>query len=200
MFATMHRRFALLRNLLLGSVLLAALEAAFAAITVTESVTPSLGTLLGGASGRNFILNTDGSVSGGAAADYLFGAVSGNATVKKTAGTQSANIVADTFSTTGGVIIKGVPCKWDTDTATTCDGSGINVTLGGQVKHLLVGVDLDTSQVHSGGDSPTATYDINVTLLKRAAIRKYRFSRAPRSRPADPAIKVVPIHFGRRSW
>lgn len=166
MFATMHRRFALLRNLLLGSVLLAALEVAFAALTVTESTAPSLGTLLGGASGRNFILNTDGSVSGTDAADYLFGAVSGNVTVKKTAGSQSANIVADNFSTTGGVTIKGVPCKWDTDTATTCDGSGINVTLSpGPAKNLLVGVDLDTSQVHSGGDSPTATYDINITLL-----------------------------------
>ncbi len=161
-----RRWFARLRKILLGSVLLVALEAAFAAINITEVVTPDLGTLLGGASGRNFILNTDGSVSGTDAADYLFGAVSGNLTVKKTAGSQSANIVADNFSTTGGVTINAVPCKWDTDTATTCDGSGINVTLtSGQTKNLLVGVDLDTSQVHSGGDSPTATYDINITLL-----------------------------------
>ena len=86
MFATMHRRFALLRNLLLGSVLLAALELAFAALTVTESTTPSLGTLLGGASGRNFILKTDDTVSGTNAADYLFGAVSGDLLVKKTGG------------------------------------------------------------------------------------------------------------------
>jgi hypothetical protein len=166
MFATMYRRFALLRNLLLGSVLLAALEAAFAAITVTETITPDLGTLLGGASGRNFILYTDDTVGGTDAADYLFGAVSGNVTVKKTAGSQSANIVADNFSTTGGLTINAVPCKWDTDTATTCDGSGINVTLSpGAPKNLLVGVDLDTTAIHSGGDSPTATYDINVTLL-----------------------------------
>jgi hypothetical protein len=161
-----RRWFARLRKILLGSVLLAALEGAFAAITINEIVTPDLGTLLGGASGRNFILNTDGSVSGTDAADYLFGAVSGNLTVKKTAGSQSANIVADNFSTTGGVTINAVPCKWDTDTATTCDGSGINVTLtANTTKNLLVGVDLDTSQVHSGGDTPTATYDINVTLL-----------------------------------
>ncbi len=166
MFATMHRRFALLRNLLLGSALLAALEAAFAAITITETITPDLGTLLGGDSGRNFILNTDGSVSGTEAADYLFGAVSGNVTVKKTGGSGSANIVADNFSTTGGVTINGVPCKWDTDTATTCHGSGINVTLSpGPAKNLLIGVNLDTTQMHSGGDTPTATYDINITLL-----------------------------------
>jgi hypothetical protein len=165
MLATMHRRFALLRNLLLGSVLLAALEAAFAAITVTETITPDLGTLLGGDSGRNFILNTDGSVSGTDAADYLFGAVSGNLTVKKTAGSQSANIVADNFFETVGVIIKAVPCKWDTDTATTCDGSGISVTLSpGPAKNLLVGVEIDTDQVHTSAHSPTATYDITVTL------------------------------------
>ncbi len=161
-----RRRFARLRKILLGSALLAVLEAAFAAITITETITPDLGTLLGGASGRNFILNTDGSVSGTDAADYLFGAVSGDLTVKKTAGSQSANIVADNFSTTGGVTINAVPCKWDTDTATTCDGSGINVTLSpGQTKNLLVGVDLDTTQIHSAVDSPTATYDINITLL-----------------------------------
>jgi hypothetical protein len=161
-----RRWFARLRNILLGSALLAALEAAFAAITITETITPDLGTLLGGASGRNFILNTDGSVSGTDAADYLFGAVSGNVTVKKTGGSQSANIVADNFSTTGFVTINAVPCKWDTDTATTCDGPGINVTLSpGPTKNLLVGVDLDTTQIHSGGDTPTATYDINITLL-----------------------------------
>ncbi len=161
-----RRRFARLRKILLGSALLAALEAAFAAITITEVTTPSLGTLLSGGWPRNFILNTDGSVSGTDAADYLFGAVSGDLTVKKTAGSQSANIVADNFSTTGGVTIIAVPCKWHTDTATTCDGSGINVTLSpGQAKNLLVGVDLDTTQVHSASDSPTATYDINITLL-----------------------------------
>ena len=162
MLATMHRRFALLRNLLLGSVLLAVLEAAFAALTVTESTTPSLGTLLGGITGRNFILNTDATVSGTYAADYLFGAVAGSLLAKKTGGGQSANILADNFSGTGVTII-GVPCKWHTDTATTCDGSGINITVQGN-RTLLVGVDLNTNTSHSGGDTASATYDITVTL------------------------------------
>jgi hypothetical protein len=159
-----HRRFALWWKTLFGSALLATLQVAFAALTVTESTTPSLGTLLGGASGRNFILNTDATVSGTDAADYLFGAVAGDLTVKQTGGGASANILADNFSTTGGVTINAVPCKWHTDTATTCDGSGINVTVQG-TRHLLVGVDLDTTQVHVGGNSPTATYDITVTYL-----------------------------------
>ncbi len=159
-----HRRFARLRKILLGGALLAALQVVFAAITVTESVTPSLGTLLGGIQDRNFILNTDATVSGTDAADYLFGAVAGDLAIKKTGGSQSANILADNFSGTG-VTIVGVPCKWDTDAATTCDGSGINVTVTGQTKHLLVGVNLKTTQSHSGGNSSTATYDITVTLL-----------------------------------
>ena len=159
-----HRRFARLRKILLGGALLAALQVAFAALTVTENTAPSLGTLLAGVTDRNFILNTDATVSGGAAADYLFGAVAGSLGVKKTGGGQSANILADNFTSTGGVTIIGVPCKWHTDTATTCDGSGINITVQGN-RTLLVGVDLKTTQSHSGGDSPTATYDITVTLL-----------------------------------
>ncbi len=163
MRTSMHRRFGRLRKILLGGALLAALQVAFAAITVTEGTTPSLGTLLGGIQDRNFILNTDATVSGTDAADYLFGAVAGDLAIKKTGGSQSANILAHNFSGTG-VTIVGVPCKWDTDTATTCDGSGINVTVTGQTKHLLVGVDLKTTQSHSGGNSATAIYDITVTL------------------------------------
>ena len=164
MLAPMHRRFALLRNLLLGSALLVVLPVAFAALTVTETTSPTLGTLLTGASGRNFILNTDETVSGTDSADYLCCAVSGALSVKKTGGSQSANILADNFSTTGGVTVNAVPCKWHTDTQTTCDGSGINVTVQA-TKTLMVGVDLDTSQVHSGGDTASVTYDITVTLL-----------------------------------
>ena len=81
-----RRWFARLRKILLGSALLAALPATFAALTVTESTTPDLGTLLGGDSPRYFILNTDNTVSGTDAADYLFGAVSGDLTIKKTGG------------------------------------------------------------------------------------------------------------------
>jgi hypothetical protein len=159
-----HRRFARLRQILLGGALLAALQVTFAALTVTENIAPSLGTLLGGISGRNFILNTDATVSGTDAADYLFGAVAGSLTVKQTGGAASANILADNFFSADGLSITGVPCKWHTDAATTCDGSGINVTLQGP-RTLLVGVDLKTDIGHSGGDSPTATYDITVTLL-----------------------------------
>ena len=163
MRTTTHRRFARLRKILLGGALLVALQVTFAALTVNENIAPSLGTLLGGPDGRNFILNTDATVSGTDAADYLFGAVAGDLTIKQTGGAASANILADNFSGTGGVTVVGVPCKWHTDTATTCGGSGINVTVQG-TRHLLVGVDLNTTQEHFGGESPTGTYDITVSL------------------------------------
>jgi hypothetical protein len=150
----------------LGSAALVAFDFAGAAITITEQTTPTLGTLLGGASGRNFILNTDETVSGTDSADYLFGAVSGQLSVKKTQGTNSANIVAENITTTGGVSVNAVPCKWETDAQTTCDGTGINVTLvPGPAQTLRVGVNIDTSTVHSGGDSASVTYDILITIL-----------------------------------
>jgi hypothetical protein len=159
-----HRRFAVTRTVLLGSGLLVAFQFASAALTITETTTPTLGTLLSGASGRNFILNTDETVSGTDSGDYLFGAVSGELTVKKTGGGQSANILADNFSTTGGVSVNAVPCKYGTGSQSTCDGSGLNVTVSG-TKALMVGIDLDTSQTHSGGDSASVTYDITISLL-----------------------------------
>ena len=164
MLAPTHRGFALVRNLLLGSVLLAALPVAFAALTVTETTSPTLGVLLTGGSPRYFILNTDETVSGADAADYVSGAVTGRISIKKTGGSQSATIVASTFSTTGGVTFSVVPCKFDTGSQTTCEGSGITVTLNA-IKTLYVGVDLSTTQTHSGGNTASATYDITVTLI-----------------------------------
>ncbi len=160
-----HRRLARLRKILFGGALLAALQVTFAALTVNENIAPSLGTLVGGITGRNFILNTDATVSGTNAADYLFGAVAGSLTIKQTGGAASANILADNFTSSDGTLnITDVPCKWHTDAATTCGTPGINITVQGS-RTLLVGVDLQTVGSHSGGDSPTAIYDITVTLL-----------------------------------
>ncbi len=159
-----HRGFARLRKLLLGGALLAALDVAFAALFVTEIVTPSLGTFFTGAGGRNFILNTDETVTGADAADYLFGAVSGQIEIRKTAGPQDANIVAENITTSGGVTVNAVPCRFHTDPQTTCDGVGITVRLQGP-RTLYVGVDITTTLVHVGGDTASASYDITVNLL-----------------------------------
>ena len=161
-----HRRFARLRKILLGGALLAALQVTFAALTVTENIAPSLGTLLSGAIDRNFILNTDATVSGTDAADYLFGAVAGSLTVKKTGGGQSANILADNFTSTGGVTINAVPCRYHTGSQTICDSPGITVNVKKNLaRTLYVGVDITTNQFHSGGDTASVTYDITVSFI-----------------------------------
>ena len=159
-----HRGFVRLRRILLGSVLLAVLDVAFAALFLTETVTPSLGLVLAGASGRQFILNTDGTVSGANAADYLVGAVSGQVEVRKTGGAGSATIVADVISTTGGVTVNAIPCRWHNDPQTTCDPPGITAALQGP-RTLYVGVDITTSQVHTDGQTASVTYEITVTVL-----------------------------------
>jgi len=146
---------------LLGGVLLAALDVAFAAFTMTETVTPSLGMVFSGAPGRNFILNTDETVTGADAIDYISGAVSGQLTLVKTQGPADVNIVAENIVPSGGLIVIGVPCRFDVDPQTTCDGAGINVRVH-QTQILYVGVNITTSQVHIGGDTASVTYDINV--------------------------------------
>ncbi len=164
MNSRMHRGFARLRKIILGSALLAVLDVAFAAFTMTEVVMPSLGTALSGASGRQFILNTDETVSGADAADYLFGAVSGQLRLLKTQGPADVNIVAENITTSGGLTVNAVPCRFHNDAQTTCDGAGIDVSVQG-VRRLHVGVDIMTSQVHSGGDTASVTFDIAVTFL-----------------------------------
>jgi hypothetical protein len=144
--------------------MLAALDVTFAALTITEDVTPNLGTVYSGVSGRQFILNTDETVTGTDAADYLFGAVSGQLGVKQTGGPASANIVAENIIASGGLTVNAVPCRWHTGSQTSCDGAGINVTVQGN-RTLYIGVDITTNQVHNSGDTASVTYDISITFL-----------------------------------
>ena len=159
-----HRGFERLLTILLGSASLAAVDVASAAFLISDIVSPDLGTALAGISGRQFILNTDETVGGADAADLLFGAVSGQLELKKTAGPQAANILADNFLTTGGVNVNAVPCRYHTGSQLSCNGSGIDVTVQG-TRTLFVGIDLDTSQVHIGGNNASVTYDITVTFV-----------------------------------
>lgn len=139
-------------------------DTAFAAFTMTEIITPGFGTFVGGASGRQFILNTNDTITGTDAADYLFGAASGLLELKKTAGPASANITAENISTTGGLSVNAVLCQFRTDPQTTCSGSGINVTLQGK-RNLRLGINVTTTQIHGGGDTASVSMDITVTFL-----------------------------------
>jgi hypothetical protein len=144
--------------------LLAAFDVALSALTVTEIVSPTVGTVLGGPSNRHFILNTDETVTGADAADYMFGAVSGELRVRKTMGPAVANVVAENITTTGGLVVLSVPCRWHNRPQASCDSAGINVILGGN-RRLYVGVEFRTSQFHGGGDTASVSYDITVNLL-----------------------------------
>ena len=159
-----HRGFVRLRSFVLGGALLVALDVAFAALFVEETVFASLGTWFSGAPGRQFILNTDETVGGANAADYVAGALSGQLTVKKTQGPGSANITADNFLGMGGVTINAVPCRWHDQPQTTCDAPGITAALSA-TRTLYIGVDINTTVLHIGGDTASATYDITVTVL-----------------------------------
>jgi hypothetical protein len=159
-----HRGFALFRKPLIGGVLLLVFDVVFAAFTMTEITTPSIGTVLGGSSGRQFVLTTSDTITGANSADYLYGAVTGVLRLRKTQGAASVNIVAENISTTGGLTANAIPCQWRNQTPTTCNGAGINVTVGGN-GNLRVGVDISTSQIHGGGDTASITFDVTVTFL-----------------------------------
>jgi hypothetical protein len=139
-------------------------SASEAQLTVTETVAPSLGTVIAGPAGRQFALNTDGTVTGANAADYLYGSSEGTLIVHKRQGLGLASVVAENITTTGGVIVNSIPCRWHNEPQQNCDGNGLFVTAVGR-RRLLVGVDLTTSQTHVGGDTASVSYDITITLF-----------------------------------
>lgn len=152
-------------NTLIGVTLLLASDVALEQVQIREQDTPTLGILLSGSSGRNFILNTDDTVSGADAADYVTGANSGRLRIRHVGGPVDANILAENISSIGGISVNGVPCRWRNQTPTTCDGSGIDVRLNNRRRSLWLGVNIDTTQSHSGGDTASVNYDITVTLI-----------------------------------
>ncbi len=151
-------------TILFGAILLASLDVAFAVFTMTETVTPSLGLVLSGASGRNFILNTDGTVTGADAVDYISGAVSGQLALTETQGNPRVNIVAEKIVSSGGLTVNALPCRYHNRAQQTCDGAGINVRVR-RTRILYVGIDVTTSQVHNSGDMASVTFDITVTFI-----------------------------------
>ncbi len=164
----------LLKKIALSSPLFVATDNTFAAFMMTEIVSPSFGTFFGGTSGRQFILNTDGTITGADASDYVTGAVGGELELdnnakkkgkKKGKKKASVNIVAENITTFGGLSVGGVLCKFQNDPQTTCSGPGINVTLRGRRSSLLLGVDVATTQIHGSGDTASVTFDITVTFL-----------------------------------
>ena len=163
MAAPTHRGYVRLK-IACCTVLIIAVNSAFAAFTMIEVVTPSFGLFIGGAGGRQFILNTDGVITGADAGDYMLGAVGGQLELRKTGGKVSANIVAENISTYGGLSVGAVLCQYHNRPQTTCSGPGINVSLRGK-RRLALGIDVTTTQFHAGGDTAGVSMDITVTIF-----------------------------------
>ena len=166
MRAPTHHAIVRLLKVLLCSSLLMGADTTFAAFTMIEIIAPNFGTFVGGASGRQFILNTDGTITGADAADYMAGAVAGELELKKTAGPVAINIVisAGNITTFGGLSVGSVLCSYQNQPQIICDDPGFNVTLRGK-RTLLLGLSVTTTQFHGGGDTAGATMDITVTFL-----------------------------------
>lgn len=137
---------------------------AFAALKITEIVAPGFGTLVGGPSGRQFVLNTDDTVTGADAADYLFGAISGELELDNKDQQGAINIVAENIITSGGLTVAQVLCSYDGGAQQACDGAGITGT-SGPFKILKVGIDITTTITHGAADAPSVALDITVTFL-----------------------------------
>jgi len=109
-------------------VLLAFPGAAVAALTLTLIIAPEFGILYSGAGGRQFVLNTNGTVTGTSASDYISGAAAGQLTVADTASPQSISIVIDNISTFGGLSVNDALCSYNGGVQQSCDGAGMTVT------------------------------------------------------------------------
>lgn len=149
---------------LLISVALLGAESAPAQLTITETVAPTFGALLGGPASRRFILDTNNAVTGPNAADYLFGAVSGELIFQRRGQPTLVHIVADNIATSGGVAANAIRCKWHNTPEVNCSGPGILRIAAGR-RRLLLGVDMTTTQFHAGGASASVSFDITATFL-----------------------------------
>jgi hypothetical protein len=163
MAQAMHSRPIRWLLLTLGSLLTAS---AFAAppIGFSNLINPAFGDLLAGASGRNFILGTNGSISGTDAADYISGAAAGSLTISGSP-TQSISIQASNLIADGGVSIVNVTCNYDATGDQNCitGFSGSPPTSAGKV--LLIGVEINTTITHGDNDTAAPSFDIVVNYI-----------------------------------
>ena len=136
-------------------------SSSYAAIGLTLASQPSFGLLISGASNRNFVLNSNGAISGTNSSDYISGAVAGQITVTDDASPVSISILVDNISTFGGLTVNQVLCSYNGGAQVQCDGGGTNETSVSSAA-LKIGLDITTTQVHSGGDTASASMNVNV--------------------------------------
>jgi hypothetical protein len=138
-------------------------SSASAVITLTEITSPTFGLILSGASGRNFVLNTDSSISGTSAADQITGQAAGDITVMDDTAPVTLVILVDNIIPSAGLTVNQVLCSYNGGAQTQCDVA-MNVTSSASAS-LKVGIDITTSIIHSGGEAENVSMVINITYL-----------------------------------
>jgi len=111
--------------LLLGSV---TAVTAVTALTLTRVNTPSLGVMFAGESSRQFVLNTNDTVTGSVAGDHVSGAAAGQFTVSDTSSPVTINILVENISSLGGLTVNQALCSYNDGAQQRCDGAGMSVT------------------------------------------------------------------------
>ena len=134
-----------------------------APVTLTSTVNPSLGDVNAGTTGRNFVLGTDGSISGTDAAAYTGGASAGSINIQGSA-SQNIDIVAQNLVADGGVNITTVYCDYGGTGSTDCVSGIASAAAPTQTgTTLLLGLSVTTTTAHSDGSSAAPTFDIIVS-------------------------------------
>lgn len=133
-------------------------------VSFSSVVNPDFGDLLGGASGRNFILGTDGLISGANASDYIAGAAAGSVLIVGNA-SDSIDILATNLSADGGVTIANVTCNYGGAGDVDCDVgfTGSPPKPSGQT--LLIGLEINTTQTHGDNASASPSFDIVINYI-----------------------------------
>lgn len=157
-----NRRHALLVSVSLTAFLVPSI--AVPSLTLTQTGAPSFGLIVSGTSGRQFILNTDNTISGSHSSDYVSGAMAGRFIIEDTSSPASVNISVTILGTVGGLNVNEALCSYGGGIQQVCSGSGITV-ISSATATLKLGLDLTTSTAHRGGDTATATLDLTVTYL-----------------------------------
>ena len=129
-------------------------------LVMTNVNNPDFGTFETGATDRNFVLRTDGSISGSNANAYVGGASAGSMMIHGSA-TQHIDIVAQNIVADGGVTITNIICNYGGAGDRDCK---TGITAGAQPTPagtpLLIGLDITTTKAHMDGDTAAPAFDI----------------------------------------
>jgi hypothetical protein len=123
---------------------------------------PKFGKFWSGAANRNFILNTNGTISGSSASDYISGATAGTFTIKDSTPPLQINIQAINITNRHGATINQVLCSYNSGAQTRCDNGGYTVTSIASAP-LKIGLNITTTTSHAGGFSASPYFDLEIT-------------------------------------